>query len=431
MIDISKIESYNIAEMVGEKIECPCGHTHSIETKTILCEPGCVSQLEKCLASCNASNLLVVSASDIPHIYEDIIKEVSLSHKVTTHIYKANFHPTLEIAKILSQYGKDFDCVLSIGSGCVTDCAKFHAHANSLPLVSVPTAPSMDGYLGVNSVIIVDGIKNPLPTKAPDHILFDSNIIKTAPRRMLSSGFGDIASKFLSVFDWYIANKATGEFYCDTIARITLESAKLAIRGGREILDGKEAGYTHLTEALIRSSVAMQLLQSTRCASGGEHSTAHVVGMFNTANQVYELMHGEEVMLAYITLLPIYQDFFKWKEVNIEFSNSMFNLLTEKLKLSEVQSAQLLHTLENFESPTAPSETFAFAKENLAPLLDEYASYLDETVELFNQLADPEEGFAKLALSKQDIIDCISIAPAIKERYTTLSLMYAINSLNK
>lgn len=431
MIDIKQIENYNVADMLGIDIKCTCGKTHKIETEKIVCSEGGINELLPALKKYNAKKIIIATASDIyEKVSKDIIEKVkNEGFEITIHIFSEFFHPTLEKAENLKNRANNFDadCILSIGSGCVTDCSKYVSAKNNIPHVSVATAPSMDGYLSVNSVLIVDNIKNPVHTKAPNTIIFDSNIMQTAPKRMIAAGFGDVASKFISIFDWQIANIFTGEFYCDTIARMTIGAANLAIKGSKQILNGEKEGYTNITEALIRSSVAMQLLDSTRCASGGEHSTAHVIGMYNSANNLKEFMHGEEVILAYWNITKVYKDYFQNRNITVDLNYENIKYLLEKnLKLSENQSIKLVDKLKNYQLPENAQELLDDNRNKFIERIDYINSLIPECKNIYYKLGDTINGMNEDDLSKEQIYSAFSLAPAIKERFVTLSLMTKI-----
>lgn len=428
MIDIKKIEKYNVADLLGKEIKCSCGRTHKIATEKIVCSAGGIKELVSILKFYKVKKLIIVTAADIyKKISKPIVKTIKKAgFKIAEHIFKGFFRPTIEKVEKLKDTAKECnaDCILSIGSGCVTDCSKYISDRNEIPLVSVATAPSMDGYLSSNSVLFEDEIKTTIRTKTPNSIIFDSNIICTAPKRMIAASFGDVASKYLSVFDWQIANLFTGEYYCDTIARMSLGAAKLATKAGKQIINGEKEGYINIMEALIRSSVAMQLLKTTRCSSGGEHSTAHTIKMFNTANNKKSFMHGEEVILSYWNIVEVYNEYFTNGKVTIETNHEKLKAsLISDLKLPLNKASQLIEKLKSLKLKVNIKQVLEKNRSKFAEKIKKIKKSITECRDIYYKLSQETNGMRESDLTKEEIYKCISLAPLIKDRFVSLSLM--------
>ena len=78
-------------------------------------------------------------------------------------------------------------CVVTIGSGTITDIGKFAAAAGT-PLVVVQTATSVNGYADPFSVLLRNGVKRTSPSRWPDTMLIDPAILGGAPAELNQAG---------------------------------------------------------------------------------------------------------------------------------------------------------------------------------------------------------------------------------------------------
>ncbi len=98
-------------------------------------------------------------------------------------------------------------CVVSIGSGTITDVAKDASlRAGGIPFVVVQTAVSVNAFSDDMAVLLRDGVKRTVPSRWPDALLVDLQVIADAPPAMNRAGFGELCSMFTAPADWYLAN---------------------------------------------------------------------------------------------------------------------------------------------------------------------------------------------------------------------------------
>jgi len=92
-------------------------------------------------------------------------------------------------------------CYLAVGSGTITDIARFASHRTRNRFISLPTAPSMDGYATTNNTLTLGGFKLSTTAHSPEAIFCDIETLAAAPRPMIAAGLGDTLAKFTSVND--------------------------------------------------------------------------------------------------------------------------------------------------------------------------------------------------------------------------------------
>ena len=95
---------------------------------------------------------------------------------------------------------------VAIGSGTLTDITRFVSHRTGCAFISLPTAPSVDGYTSIGASLIVDGLKQTVNCQSPLAIFADLAVLRAAPRLMIASGFGDLIGKLTSVADWQLGH---------------------------------------------------------------------------------------------------------------------------------------------------------------------------------------------------------------------------------
>ncbi|MBW7458676.1 iron-containing alcohol dehydrogenase, partial [Paenibacillus sepulcri] len=93
------------------------------------------------------------------------------------------------------------EAVIAVGGGTLHDIVRYSAYTTGIPFISVPTAPSVDGFNSKGAPIIIRGEKKTIPAIGPDAIFADLDILVQAPPAMVAAGFGDMLGKYTSLFD--------------------------------------------------------------------------------------------------------------------------------------------------------------------------------------------------------------------------------------
>ncbi|MEM0330737.1 MAG: iron-containing alcohol dehydrogenase, partial [Archaeoglobaceae archaeon] len=116
-----------------------------------------------------------------------------------------------------------------------------------------------------------------ISTKPPIAVIADTELIKSCPKRLIHSGFGDLISNITAVKDWRLARDLTGESYNEVAVAIASMPAHLMVKKAKELGFRLEDDIETLLRGLIMSGVAIAIAGSSRPASGAEHKFSHAL----------------------------------------------------------------------------------------------------------------------------------------------------------
>ncbi|MDG6920759.1 MAG: iron-containing alcohol dehydrogenase [Nitrososphaerota archaeon] len=192
--------------------------------------------------------------------------------------------------------------IIGVGGGKSVDVGKLAAFQLGVPFYSVPTSASHDGIS--SPFASLRGLDRPYSVKAkpPVGILADTEVIGSAPKRLLASGCGDLVSKLTAVKDWQLAHKATGEYYGGYSASLALMSADVVLNGSKAMGRFGKASVRDLVEALISTGVAAGIAGSSRPCSGSEHLFSHYLDVLEPGVG----LHGEKCGIGTIMMARLH-----------------------------------------------------------------------------------------------------------------------------
>lgn len=200
------------------------------------------------------------------------------------------------------------DCLIAVGSGTIHDITRFVGHRSQMPFISVPTAPSVDGFTSAGAPIIVKGVKKTYQASAPKAIFADLEVLMKAPQPLVAAGFGDMLGKYTSLFDWRHSSAIGGEPYDEQVAAITEAALLACVEHAQDIGQRSETGIRVLMTALIESGIAMLLFGQSHPASGAEHHLSHYWEMEFLNQGRRALLHGAKVGVASAEISRLYHD---------------------------------------------------------------------------------------------------------------------------
>ncbi|WP_368859192.1 sn-glycerol-1-phosphate dehydrogenase [Cohnella sp. GbtcB17] len=205
----------------------------------------------------------------------------------------------------IQQHGADV--AVAVGAGTLHDITRYAAYTAGLPFVSVPTAPSVDGFTSKGAPLLIRGDKITVPAIGPEAIFADTDVLAQAPGAMVAAGFGDMLGKYTSLFDWKVGHALGGEDYAPYVAELTAMALEECVASVEAIGARTPAGIETLTRALIVSGLAMLIFGQSHSASGAEHHLSHYWEMELLRTGRRQVLHGAKVGAACAVIAEHYR----------------------------------------------------------------------------------------------------------------------------
>jgi glycerol-1-phosphate dehydrogenase [NAD(P)+] len=266
---------------------------------------------------------------DLRHVIEDAL---SARHRVSWCVVgpsDGRVHADEQTVAAAAMAANGAGCVLTVGSGTITDIGKAAAPASAM-LICVQTATSVNGYADPFSVLLRHGVKRTTPTRWPDALVIDPAVLASAPAELNRAGLGDELAMFTATADWYLASvldgtpgtDATGHAGDDPLWHPDV--AWLTRSRGGDLAHlaahlGTADGLAGLARILTLSGIAMGVAGSTAPASGMEHAISHLLEMATDARGDPGCLHGAQVGVSSIVGATT------WEFVRTRISERGFN----------------------------------------------------------------------------------------------------------
>lgn len=254
------------------------------------------------------------------------------------------------IVQVLLETPNDVDALIAVGAGTIHDITRFSSYKMRIPFISVPTAPSVDGFTSMGAPLIIRGVKKTIQAQAPIAVFADIEVLRNAPKAMIAAGFGDMLAKYTSLADWQFAHWMADEPYCPFVHQLTEQSLQTCVDHIDDIADGGEQGICVLMDALLQSGIAMLLMGQSYSASGAEHHLSHYWEMEFLRQNKRQVLHGAKVGVSTPIIIEYYQRVF-WPLLNEleKRQKSMDEATWERLKANTVSIRKLLESLPSPE----------------------------------------------------------------------------------
>ena len=202
---------------------------------------------------------------------------------------------------------------VAVGAGTLNDIVKRGCGELDRQYLQVGTAASMDGYTAFGASITRDGFKITHDCPAPAGSVSDITVMAAAPAVMTASGYGDLIGKLPAGADWLLADAVGVEAVDPKVWELMQGPLRHSLSRPAELAQGDTEAIGALAEGLVMSGLAMQVLQSSRPASGGEHQFSHLWEMEGLGMDVKprRLSHGFKVGIGTICTSALYERFFE------------------------------------------------------------------------------------------------------------------------
>ena len=174
------------------------------------------------------------------------------------------------------------EVVAGIGGGMAVDTAKYFAWRRGIRLVTIPTALTVDAFVtppagvrqGEDHTVSYQG------AAAPDPLVIDFDLIRTAPAWLNVAGVGDILSCHTACWDWELAHKKGRSADCPfSPADVAAARGVLAttLAAARDIAGATDAGLRALVHGYMQINALCLPAGHPRCEEGSEHFLLYVL----------------------------------------------------------------------------------------------------------------------------------------------------------
>ncbi len=187
---------------------------------------------------------------------------------------------------------------IAVGSGTITDIVRFVSHRSRNPFLSLPTAPSVDGYTSSGAPLVLGGVKITVDAQPPQAIFADLPTLRAAPAPMIAAGFGDLLGKTTAVADWRLGALLWGEDYDEAIAARAERAYRDCLPQVGAICRREEDGIRALIAGLIETGLCILDFGRSHPASGSEHHVSHYWEMTLLQQGRPAILHGAKVGVA-------------------------------------------------------------------------------------------------------------------------------------
>lgn len=423
--------------------DCSCGREHYVSVK-VYSGAGALRQLPEAMETLSAKRAFILSDKNTQKAAGDRVYELLSEAGFTYTGYVFNdehLEPDEHsVGSAIMNYDRSADVVIAVGSGVIGDISKIVSAVSGKPMITVATAPSMDGYASATSSMTRAGVKVSLPSKCADIVIGDTDILKNAPLDMLKSGLGDMLAKYVSITEWRLSSLITGEYYCETVANAVRESLNRCVSNRRGLLQRDGEAVKAVFEGLIITGIAMTYAGLSRPASGVEHYLSHVWDMrsveFNEPCALHGLQCGVGTLISarvYETVKKTLPDKEKALKYVRDFNISEWNETLRGFLGSAAEPMIALEKKEGKYSLEKHAKRLDFIIENYGKILEIINTELPsakEIEEILNDIDAPKT-LTALGLDEKILPLTFKASKDIRDKYVLSRLCWDLGIIDE
>lgn len=251
------------------------------------------------------------NGADLKAKVQAILSDRYTARRVTLDDGHPILHADETMLDAAAQQAQGADVIVSVGGGTITDIAKVAAERNAIPVhVVVQTAASVDGFTDNFAVVLQNGVKTTLPSRWPEAVLTDTQVIADAPHYLNASGFGELLSMYSAPGDWFLAARMGMD---RKYAPVLLDMLNLCGQGIEDWSAGVGAGEpvacAQLATALAMRGIVTGVGGTTASLSGMEHLVSHMLDMVNGELHEPTGLHGAQVGVGSVIRAAAWEEF--------------------------------------------------------------------------------------------------------------------------
>lgn len=228
-------------------------------------------------------------------------------------IQEKSFHAEWKYVEMIEEVLKATDGIaLAVGSGVINDLCKLAAFHLGKKYVCIASAASADGYTAAGSAIIKDGSKQTFKCDSPLVLIGDTDVLRNAPARLTTAGYGDLAAKVTSGAEWIIADFFGTEPIRDNVWHVINDKLSELLSDPQGIADRTPEALEKLFAGLTISGLAMEMSGGdTRPLSCAEHLYSHILDMTGHTHDGRPVLHGYQVAIGELTMCAMFDELYK------------------------------------------------------------------------------------------------------------------------
>ena len=423
-----EFERLPIEEIRGT-FACECGQEHVVTTQEVLIGNALVGKMATLLGGLGTYRRIGMVYDDNTwaaageRVYEALKGDYEIV-KIRLGGHGALHADEGALGAIMMGVYPKCDLILAVGSGTINDLCRYSAYLMQLPYVLIGTAPSMDGLCSSVSPLTQRGMKITFEAISPTAVYLDLDVLCKAPAAMIAAGLGDMMGKYTALRDWELAQVITGEYRCEALCRMMDNAAQRCLASAPKLSDRDEGAIKELTQGLVLSGLAMQMMGNSRPASGSEHHLSHFWEMRAQMLGEQSTLHGDKVGVAELLMMDFYGRFYQKLPVPTVMDGQM---VVDALKRSLGPVAQEVlaqsAVTQDLGSANAQREK---VMQNIALLrqrAQELAQLSPKVKKVIKDAGGPTHP-KEMGLSEQDVMDAILCAMHLRTRFTLLRMAY-------
>jgi glycerol-1-phosphate dehydrogenase [NAD(P)+] len=335
------------------------------------------------------------------------------------------------IMQVLLRANRQDRVYLAVGSGTITDIVRFVSHRTKTSFLSVPTAPSVDGFTSRGAPLVIGRFKQTIYTQSPLAVFADLNTLCAAPRPMIAAGFGDMLGKYTALADWKLGHLLWDEPYSDPIAQRAWNALQKCVGHSQEISSASPEGIHSLLEGLIESGLCMLDFGQSHPASGAEHYLSHYWELKLLQENRPAILHGAKVGIACVLVARFYE---KIRQLSQEQAMELLKATSMPDREQEVQRIRSVYgaIAERVIAEQAPyldisEDAYGLLKQKVIDHwgeIQEIAANVptsEELADLLRQVDGPTDA-GMIGLNEEEVALAIEYSHYLRHRFTVIKL---------
>ena len=335
------------------------------------------------------------------------------------------------LIQVISRARRDEQVYLAVGGGTITDVTRFSSFVAKTPFISLPTAPSVDGFTSLGAPLVINGLKKTLLCQAPLALFANLPTLCAAPQKMLAAGFGDMIGKLNSATDWQLGHVLYDEPYDDSITQRYFATALNCAEHAAGIGARDKDAVRVLMESLIESGFGMLDFGNSNPASGSEHHISHFWEMKLLVTRRRALLHGAKVGVASVITAGWFHQLAALSREEVASIMAQTHPPNPMAQAAGIRAAYGPMADQLIEEQTAfidmSAQDYARLKQRILERWDDIRAILQamstptQLAELLRAAGGPTQP-AELGLTSDDVVLALNNAHYLRQRFTVAKL---------